>query len=210
MNIQYGKILDIFNSKLKVDEILYLLENQKIAVRQLFFENELAKVLKFCKENNLYSVESKFKIVFVDQNEKFSNKGEKIKRNDKREGAIVLYISKIEKQAYLAALAEAENNNELLGEILGYPDCCIDYFNQNFSFENSNPELNEKNIEKYNCDSWLIRSSKRNEDMALISHFPCSWDCNKSLEIAEERLLIMEKYNQIRAKELYEGLRFLL
>ncbi len=105
MDCEQIEVDNIFGSKLKTDEILYLLHGLKPAVRQMFFSNEIEKVQQFCVKNGIFCVQSNFKVLIADSNEAFSNKGLRAPINDSRDGAIVLYISKDERKAHLAALA---------------------------------------------------------------------------------------------------------
>ena len=209
----YHQLVSVFGSKLKADEIVYLQSDEKNVVRQLFFSNEISAVENYSSGNNLFLVKSKFKIIFSDleTGETFSNKGERVDLSDKRSGAIICYIAKDEKSSLLAALSEHQRNDQLLGELLGYPKCCIEYFLHRFGPENSNPELesidHEENSLKNKIDLRLLDISKRDEDICLLSHFPCSWDCGESFNIAERRLLLLASKVKSRANSLEIGLQ---
>ncbi len=205
MNVEYSKLVSIFGSKLKADEMLYLLSGMKPVVRQLFFPSEIFLVESFCLQNKLFFVRSRFKILLSKSEEKFSNRGELIPFNDPREGAFVLYISPVEQKVYLSALAEQQENDKLLGELLGYPKCCVDYFLANFNVNNTNPELVD-GLEFKNKDSWLLDISHRFEDIALLSHFPCSWNCLESIFISQKRLSLLKEKNLMRFEEIKQKL----
>ena len=205
MSILYGALVSLFGSKLKADEVLYLLNGEKKVLRQLFSLSELSEIESFCQEHSLFLVRSCFKIVVADTNKAFSNKGFRVPVQDPRNGLFVVYVSSDERLANLAALAEQQGNDSLLGELLGYPACCVEYFCKNFSSKTSNPELRQSHGLK-NADSFLLDISLRPEDIALLSHFPCSWGCVQSVEIAENRLLLLEKTHIPRARELFEKL----
>lgn len=200
MNFDYSNLQEIFGSKLKADEFLYLVNGLKPVIRQLFFEDELERLEKFCLENNLFLVKSSFKVVFLDLGESFSNKGQRVPLEDFRKGAVVIYLSLDEKLANLAALYELQNDHLNLGNLLGYPKCCCEFFLKNFADETPNPEINE--FEEKLPDSWMLDISKRDQDLAIISHFPCSWICKKSNEIAKKRLNLLKRINSYRFEEL--------
>ena len=124
--------LAIFGSQIKAQEILFLLHDLKAVVRQGFSEQELPAIVDFCKKNNLFLVKSRFKVLFADQ-EKFSNKGLRVTETDQRQGMLFVYISKDERKALLAAYAEQINDHQQLGKLLGYPQCCVDFFCKNTS-----------------------------------------------------------------------------
>ncbi|MAG60710.1 hypothetical protein CL619_02880 [archaeon] len=186
MNKDYSQLIEIFGSKLKSDEFLYLVNGIKPVLRQLFFEEEVEKVENFCKKENIFIVKSSFKIIFDDSEKSFSNKGIRVNLDDNQSGARVVYLSFDERKSNLSALSELQGDDKFLGELLGYPECCINYFLENFAENNTNPTLKNKDCK--NQDSWMLDISLREQDLAIISHFPCSWNCSKSIEIAKFRL----------------------
>ena len=188
----------IFGSKSKAQEILLLQHDAKEVVRQGFYDHELPRVQKFCKDNSLHLEISKFKVLLADDT-LFSNKGIRIKADDKREGMYFTYISKNHEKALLAAYFEIMNNSAELGKVLGYPACCIDFFNKNFSSTNTNLEHTPEN-------AWT-NITKRDKDLVILSHFPCSSTCEKSIQLAQSYVDVLMKVNKERVGELVEGLQ---
>ena len=120
--------MNIFGSKTKSEEILYLLHDLKEVVRQGYYEEELEPVENFCKENNLFLVRSRFKIQLSDGHVRavskskireetvpdsshephsahlpigvhhYTNKGKRV--DETEQGMYFVYISKDEKLAY--------------------------------------------------------------------------------------------------------------
>jgi|SRR3989338_2583177 len=195
MDIQ--ELSTIFGSKTKAQEILFLLHDLKPAVRQGFYASELPLVEDFCQKKGLFLVKSTFKVLLSDH-EHFSNQGLRIPESDPRTGMYFIYISKDEETALLAAYYELVQNDPELGLTLGYPECCIDYFLNHFSLENSNPEITSKNL--------FTNLSQRHEDCVLLSHFPCSAECLKSIEIGQKNLELLQKVDSVRAKEMIDSL----
>lgn len=193
-----NKFKYIFGSKSKAQEIVLLLNDVKPVVRQGFYDNEIIGVEKFCKDNNLFHVTSKFKVLLVDNGD-YSNKGIRVKGDDKRAGMRFVYISKDEQQTWLAAYHELMRNDKELGLLLGYPVCCINYFRQSFNAENVNPMHAPTNP--------YTNLAKRENDLVLLSHFPCSNDCEMSVELAKKYLDVIADVDSSRAMELMEGLR---
>ena len=193
-----NKFKHIFGSKSKAQEIILLLNDVKPVVRQGFYDDELTLVKKFCKDNSLFFVTSKFKVLLADTGD-YSNKGMRIKGDDKRSGMRFVYISKDEQLTWLAAYHELMKNDKALGLLLGYPICCVEYFCKNFNADNTNPEIRS--------DNPYTNLSKRGEDLVLISHFPCSNDCELSIELAKKYLDVIGKVDVSRAKELMEKLK---
>ncbi len=166
-----------FTSKSKAQEIVLLLHDAKDVVRQGFYEQELVPVEKFCKEHSLFLVKSKFKVILTDENN-FTNKGLRIPETDPQLGMYFVYISKDETKAYLASYYELINNHRDFGLLLGYPECCVDFFCRNFSENNTNLQLKPTNP--------YTNITQRDEDAVLLSHFPCSSECEKSIEIGRK------------------------
>ena len=206
-----SNLIKIFGTKTKALEILYLLEGIKPVVRQGFYANEFLKIYRFCQENGLALVRSPYKVVIVDAAEgSYSNKGIKVPLNDKREGMLFVYISKDEGKAILANAHETEGNHKELGMLLGYPQCCIDFYTKHETEESKanndyvNPILN--NSEGYEFP-FYNNIFIRDFDITLLNHFPCSLKCQDSLELAKRHLNIIQKYDISLANHFIERLR---
>lgn len=189
----------IFGTKTKAQEILYLLFNLKSVVRQGFYDIEFNKIAEFCEKNNIFFCKSHLKVVFLDNIQKYSNLGVMVDGNDKRDGMFFYYFSKKKELSYLARQYEENSDIKSFGEILGYPSCCIDYFIKNFSKETPNPEIKSNNL--------FTNISKREKDLVIISHFPCSINCEKTVELGKKYFEIIKQNDINRAKELLNGLQ---
>lgn len=187
----------VFGTKTKAQEILFLLEGVKEAVRQGFYPGELRGVEKFCAENGLFLVKSRFKVLLAD-GENYSNKGLRVGEEDKR-GMYFVYISKSEEKALTASYYELIGDDYNLGRVLGYPKCCAEFFCREFKEGKTDLELKPAN-------PWT-NLSKRREDCVLISHFPCRGDCEKSIELGKKYFEVLRKYDKERAGEMMGRLR---
>ncbi len=195
------ELTQIFGSNTKAQEIILLLNEAKEVVRQGFYDSELYKVEKFCKDNHIYVVKSKFKVLFADDySGNYSNKGLRIPEDDSRQGMYFIYLSKDEQKAWLAAYYELMGNDSELGSILGYPKCCVNYFLNHFSDSNPNPEQIGNNP--------YTNISKRNKDLVLISHFPCIPECKESTELARNNLMVLKGNWPDRAAKLISELKY--
>ena len=188
----------IFGSKSKAQEIVLLLRDAKEVVRQGFFETELHRVEQFCRKNNLYLVRSKFKVLFADEGV-YSNKGIRIPEDDPRPGMYFVYISKEEQKVWLASYHELMQNHRDLGLVLGYPQCCVDFFCSRFSPQDVDLELSSKNP--------YTDLSRRGEDLVILSHFPCDPGCKESISMGEKYLQAIYAVDKERARELLTQLR---
>ena len=189
-----SELYTIFGSYTKAQEILFLLKDAKEVVRQGFYEKELFQVEPYCKRNKLFLLKSSFKVALADETT-YSNKGLRLPASSPQPAMHFIYISKDEKKANLAAYYELTHNHRELGLLLGYPSCCVEYFITNFNENNTNLELPPTN-------PWT-NLSQRNKDIVLLSHFPCSSECQESIEIAKKYFAIVQQVEQKRAQELF-------
>lgn len=105
---------------------------------------------------------------------------------------------------------EASKNKDhiIIGKLLGYPDCCIKFFNDLFakgytdlqwhSSLNTNGHI-KSNIQKERYNQvrlknvpWEINTMLRSFNLHLIYHQTCSHDCQHSLKIARKWLKLAE------------------
>jgi hypothetical protein len=193
------KLSFIFGSKTKAQEIIYLLKDIKEVVRQGFYEEELPQIEKYCNENNIHLVKSKFKVLLADE-QNYTNKGIRVPEKDKRKGMKFVYFSKNEQKAWLAAYYELVANDQELGLLLGYPKCCVECFCKKFNSQNTNLELKSENV-------WT-NLSKRKKDMVILSHFPCGSNCQESINLAKKYFQTIEEVDTKHAQELIKELDF--
>lgn len=188
----------IFGSKTKAQEMILLLQDAKEVVRQGFYEQELPRVEQFCEKNKLYLVKSRFKVLFADE-EVYSNKGLRIPEQDKRQGVYFVYISQDEQKAWLASYYELMQNHKDLGLVLGYPECCVTFFCENFKENKTNLELKTTNP--------YTNLTKREQDVVILSHFPCRSECPESIKLGEKYLQALYAFDKERARELLQRLQ---
>lgn len=201
-------LIDIFGSRTKALEILYLLDDAKPVVRQGFYEEELEDIKGFCEKRKLCVETSPYKVVLVDGS--YSNKGIKVKADDPRRGMFFVYISKSRDKAVMADVFEFKNDHRGLGKILGYPDCCIDFFVKN---EPVRSRLDNDYVACTLGNSKGVRFpfqtniSKRTYDFTLLNHFPCSFNCQESIRLAEKHLSILGKHDPSLAMRFVKELK---
>lgn len=192
------RLSNIFGSLTKALEIVYLLSDIKPVARQGFYEHEIPRIKRFCEANKLFVTLSPYKVVLMDKEKGYSNKGIKVLLNDEREGMIFAYISKDEEKAVLANCYEMKNNHAQLGYLLGYPKCCVEFFTKQEPVRSKHdndyvvPMLESsegKNFPFYN--NVLLRD----KDITLLNHFPCSFNCKESAELGKKHLAEIRKNN---------------
>ena len=185
----------IFGSVIKSLEIIYVIEGIKPAARIMVKDDEFDKINDFLKKYKLNIVKSDFKIKKEDNSE-YSDKGSKINLNEK--GYYFAYISKSRDKAETAKALEEKNEHINLGLALGYPECCCEFFNKNFETESKNKNdftlatLDESDGYKF---PFYSNITARHFDISLLSHFPCNFNCEESIKIAEKSLDIIKKHS---------------
>ncbi|MBU0461696.1 MAG: DUF483 domain-containing protein [Nanoarchaeota archaeon] len=100
----------------------------------------------------------------------------------------MIYIAKKEEDAHDALAAELEGDHERLGILLGYPECCIKFFVRNqekarMMYDDYTLLALENSFTKYL--PFYTNISLRYFDCMFINHFPCSFNCSRSLESAK-------------------------
>ncbi len=78
------------------------------------------------------------------------------------------------------------------GKVLGYPDCCIDFF-KDFNNHNIYNHLYETYKHTEGKPNFLCNSLFMDFTYSLIHHIPCSYTCKKTIKFARELLQEIEK-----------------
>jgi len=215
-----SELRDIFKSNIKSLEILYLLEDCKPVVRLMVKEEEKDKVIGiensknpsgifgFFKDNKLEFVLSDFKVVKEDKGKVYSDKGVRVPIDSSESGYFFVYVSKDRGKAEDSKKLENEGKHKELGIALGYPSCCSEFFEKHFEEESKRNNdftlavLKESDGFKF---PFYTNIASRHFDLALLSHFPCSFSCSKSIEIGKKHLEVVKK-EDAQAAEIIEGM----
>ena len=187
----------IFHSIIKSLEVLYVIEGIKPCARILVFEDDVDGTINFLNDNKIKTSVSDFKVIKqAAQSEFYSDKSKKIPKNSAEKGYFFVYLSKIKETLEKAKLMEEKNNHKELGSLLGYPECCCEFFEKNFNEKNT--DLTLKSLE--NSDGYEFKFynniAARHFDVALLSHFPHSFECKESIEISKKNLDAVQKHSQ--------------
>ena len=191
------ELQQIFHSITKSLEILYVIKETKPCARILIFEDEISKVIDFLDRTEISYAISDFKVLKqTTQSDFYSDKSIKIPKNDARKGYLFIYLSKNKETAEKAKLAEEDNNHKELGLLLGYPKCCCEFFEKNFNEKNTDLTLKAlENSDGYEFE-FYNNIAARHFDVSLLSHFPHSFECKPSIEIAKNNLKTIQKYSK--------------
>lgn len=186
-----------FHSITKSLEVIYVIEGAKPCARILVFEDELKGIIEFLNQNRLSFAISGFKAVKQNiQSEFYSDASIKIPENSPQKGYFFVYLSKNKSAAEKAKSAEENNNHKELGLLLGYPECCCGFFENNFDGKNTDLTLRiMENSDGY-VFSFYSNIAARHFDVCLLSHFPHSFSCEPSIEIAKNNLKIISRHSK--------------
>lgn len=97
-------------------------------------------------------------------------------------------------------------NNDKIGELLGYPECCRKWFKHYWQdnqflddilamYENSNFSTQ---------GPWQLNFFYRYMGARLVSHMPCSFNCEHSLEIADANFNLMKELGYVEEAKWLE------
>ncbi|MEK6983360.1 MAG: hypothetical protein AABX33_02205 [Nanoarchaeota archaeon] len=183
-----------FHSITKSLEVLYTINDTKPCSRILVFEDGLDKTINFLNQNKIHNAISDFKVVKQSvQSEFYSDKSIKVGENSDQKGYFLVYLSKDKEIAEKAKSMESKNNQKEFGLLLGYPECCCDFFEKNFNGNNTDLTLNVlENSDSYYF-SFYNNIAARHFDVTLLSHFPHSFDCKPSIEVAKSNFKTIQK-----------------
>lgn len=197
-----------FGSMTKAFEILFVIEGAKPAARIILSKEEVAEVKEFCRQNSLAFELSDFTIKKQDVNKVYSNKA--IICDDENVGDYFAYISKTQSKAEKAKYLEASQKDRELGLLLGYPECCVDFFIKNAeerkqkSFDFIPSILKNSYGFKF---PWQNNIAVRYFDLALINHFPHSFECENSKKLADKYLEVIKKHDKRLGEDIPELLK---
>jgi hypothetical protein len=158
----------------------------------------------------------------------FNKLGISVFIKNKNADDIVINISKSKELAKCAFELEQKNDFRKIGKLLGFPDCCIDFFveNHKYLFEKKIPFPNQTFINTrgkpifytnniLNFESRLdtegegklsknfhFFSKLLSEYLYLVSHVPCSYNCRKTVKLGRGVLKILKKNNPAYANKI--------
>jgi hypothetical protein len=124
-----------------------------------------------------------------------------------QEGArAMLYFGIDAEFAKGAETAELTKQQQLVGRLFGYPECCIEFFNNNDGFNQDRTPNSIKDVGPF--PSILNPITGELYGISLQFHFACSPRCAKSLEIIKTRLKNIIPYSPsiVELEKLGEGI----
>tara|TARA_Y100000310_G_C20678097_1_gene814246 strand:- start:185 stop:1027 length:843 start_codon:yes stop_codon:yes gene_type:complete len=194
-------LLKIFSNRTRSLEILYLLENIKKIVRLDANDSEFKKIKKFCDKENLSLEVSDFKVIKIMDEGKggYANIVKRVPLSNSEQGLKHIYISKDKNKTKFLKILESKNDDVAIGQLLGYPKCCVNFFMKNK--ENQQKLQNDYilptlgNSEGFEFPFYL-NYVVRYFDVTLLSHFPHDFNCKESIKITEKNLECIKKHSK--------------
>jgi len=110
-------------------------------------------------------------------------------------------LTRTYKDAQIFKEADKKGDHFTIGKMLGYPECCIKYFIENFP-KNYDPiwvDLEGK-VKGYPEANQMLRYF----GIRITSHLSCSPICKETKKVGEIWFKIMKEKNEKLAKELYQ------
>ncbi|MBW2975644.1 hypothetical protein KY366_08040 [Candidatus Woesearchaeota archaeon] len=203
-----NELREIFQSNIKSLEMLYLMEDIKPAARIMLREEEKDKIFDFFKEKGINYSLSDFKVIKQDKEKGYSDKGIKVPVDSSQKGYFLAYLSKKKELAKKAKELENNNKHKELGILLGYPECCSGFFERHFeeqSRRNNDFTLSTLKDSDGFSFPFYTNIAARHFDLALLNHFPCSFSCKHSIELAKRHLEVIEKHDK-EAADIIKGM----
>jgi len=111
------------------------------------------------------------------------------------------YLVKSEKDATILKKASKKHDHRIIGQMLGYPECCIKYFIKNFPV-NYDPiwvDLDGDIKGDPECNGMLRYFGPK-----IVPHYSCSPTCEATKKIGEIWLKIMREIDKNLTKEMYD------
>lgn len=171
-------------------EVFYVLEGLKQVCR-LSLEPTRTHLLKsFCKRNNLHIFLSDHKIISRPDpcKDGFSSNCTVVPLEDSAD-EYWAYISKSKATAEEAKYMEQTGDEAGFGKLLGYPDCCIRFFEREKTHRRyEHMDLTMAAVRKTGPFPFYNNRALKPFGYSLISHFPCSLGCKSTEEIAKRYL----------------------
>jgi len=202
-------LISLTGSRMRAFELLYVMDGAKHVIRQGYPKAALPQIQKFCDEQELMIEHSPHKMLVADT-DLFSNKGLKVPLSHSETGLHMVYISQTPDAARLANMYEIQGKHRELGILLGYPPCCVDFFAEHQE-ELSSKDYNFLGLVLYHSKegdySFHTNITQREQDLSLLSHFPCNLACKQSHLLAQNHLQVITKHDPKYAKAISDALK---
>ncbi len=198
---------------IQLQELLAVKHGIKPVLRTVINPKNIKNIETLCREDNMFSMTKSFNHLYGTKFDSALN---------------VIYISKSKDLLNKAYLSDKSGDRKKLGEVLGYPECCVEFFSgalkdaespfpvKTYLKTNGKPSFLVNNVFKLESrlSSSGVEKIQKNPDFAnrishlfLISHIPCSYNCRESIKIGREMLVLLKREEPELAKEIASTLK---
>lgn len=194
-------------------EISLTLSGAKPVARLSVDESLLGAVVHFLERTNAPFVLAPFKTVFRLDERKggYSNLADRnVSLDAPAQGMVMIYVSLDGAKAQAALLLESLEAHGEFGRALGYPECCVQFFAQNFSRTGDTlgdlAPFSLRNTTRPPPYPFYLNNLARYFGVRLVFHFPCQFTCAASAAVGRRHFEALQK----DAPQLAEKARRLL
>lgn len=168
------------------------------------FKDKLDQLYKILNDVGLQLAVSDFKIIANSAKSLFKP----VPLDDYRAGSVVVGVSKdldkaLQAVAYVKWKTKSDDYSRKFGELMGYPECCLDFGDslsgkteEENSFSWENPAL--ETLKRSDNFKWQLNVFSVDP---IVPHSPCSLDCEKSVDYVNSIVEILEKYDPKLARK---------
>jgi hypothetical protein len=198
MMIMQRMLFDIFGS-LKIIELMELKKGIRNHARWVIPYRESKRYERILSILGVLYEKSDFSLKAIRGNDSHFHEYMRSSNAITNDSHIALYLSS--NNPISAKIAEGDHS--AMGRLLGYPSCCIKAFMEHHSI-GAHRIIGESSIgmhEKIYLRSELVAHPyymnllRREHGMAMLSHIPCSLDCEHSNAIASLRGRMLERHD---------------
>ncbi|MBI2139423.1 hypothetical protein HYU14_00750 [Candidatus Woesearchaeota archaeon] len=204
----------MFGSSIKAMEVALVAYGIKPAARIMVASGRLPQVQGCLLQQQLCVAVSDFKVkkedISQDPAKPYSDIGATLPKESAQEGCFFVYIARDKEDSERAKSLENSGDHAGFGKILGYPGCCIKFFQGNADLlEKMHGDLTLLSLKNSPGFRFPLENNicARHIDISLLSHFPCSFSCKHSREIAAKNLALIKKDDAQCAAEIEEKLK---
>ncbi|MFH1409147.1 MAG: hypothetical protein ABIH34_04530 [Nanoarchaeota archaeon] len=192
-------LFDVFGNMSRALEVFTMLQGLKESSRLIMPESSLAAVSTFCRNQNLpFNLSERV----AQEGTGFIAKGT-LGKGDHR----IVFISRDQMHLNELKTAEISNDHEAMGALLGFPSCCISFFQKHHvqeekaAYDFLSPLLDNTTKRHF---PFTMNIFGRYFDAPLLSHAPCSLECAQSRKLADKRYSALEEKHPIVADQLHK------
>ncbi len=193
----YEALVKLLGSEIKALEIFLVKKGVKPCARILCPIEKIENTKKILKRAQLCVTQSAFKVIKgTGCSPLYSDFSVRVSLDNLQKGHCILYIAQNPALVDGARDAETNANHEELGKTLGYPACCCAFFEKYFSEKNTDLTVNVLEKSPGHFFSFPANIAARHFDASLLSHFPCSFECKDSVQMALQNFEILKTISE--------------